>query len=68
MHAIKNQLAGFSLVKKAVVIKPISKDDLDWLLGHTKRDEKQIVEMHRKFHTDYPSGNILRQYDISVSS
>ena len=50
-------------MKKAVVIKPIDPEDLSWLRLHSKRDEKDIIEMHKKFSFDYSSGNILRQYD-----
>ena len=52
---------GFSFLKKAAPVAPIHTEDLSWLLGHTKRDEKSIKEMHRKFASNYPSGNILRQ-------
>ena len=53
---------GFGFLKKAAApVAPINTEDLSWLLGHTKRDETNIKEMHRKFASDYPSGIILRQ-------
>ena len=52
---------GFSFLKKAAPVAPIDTEDLNWLLCHTKRDETNIKEMHRKFASDYSSGTILRQ-------
>ena len=52
---------GFSFLNKAVPIRKIDPEDLIWLVGHTKRDETEIKEMHRRFATEYPSGSMLRQ-------
>ena len=49
-------------MKKAVpVVRTLADEERDWLVQRSPRSMSNILEMHKRFHTDYPAGAILRQ-------
>ena len=48
-------------MRNAVPVKSLTEEDKLWFQRRTKREEKEILTMHKKFYSDYPEGGIFRK-------